>query len=122
MKRVLGFSVDPVLLLREAGRQLGRALFVPPTPGNRCAGTRCRANGHLMEPGSQGIANPEAAGFLNQNQECRLEGVLPVVGVGKLGAADAQNHAAMALDPRPRRLAQRPRRGRTNTARAVARP
>ena len=98
MEDFLDFGADPVLLLIDARRHLRHASFVPPPPGSRCAGTRCRANGHLMEPWAQGIPNPETAGFLNQNQECRLERVLPVVGVDKLGAADAQDHRAVALD------------------------
>ena len=98
MQDSLDFGANPVLLLIDARRHLRHASFVPPPPGSRCAGTRCRANGHLMEPWAQGIPNPETAGFLNQNQECRLERVLPVVGVDKLGAADAQDHRAVALD------------------------
>ena len=37
-----------------------------------------------MEPGTQRIAHPEAAGLLHQDEEGRLEGVLRIVGVGQL--------------------------------------
>ena len=50
-----------------------------------------------MEPGAQGIPNPQAAGLLDQDQERGLEGILCVVRVDERGAADAQNHRPVAL-------------------------
>ena len=51
-----------------------------------------------MEPGTQGIANPKGAGLLDEDQECGLEGVMGVVRVGELGAADPQDHRAVTFD------------------------
>ena len=51
-----------------------------------------------MEPGTQRVAHPEAAGLLDQHEEGRLEGVLRVMGVVQLCATDPQDHRAVALD------------------------
>ena len=91
-----------VVRLGEAlpGRRCrGCSLFVPAAPGRGRPGARCRAASHLMEPGAQGIAHPEAAGLLHQHQEGGLEGILRVLGgIGQHAPADAQDHRSMPLD------------------------
>ena len=100
MQHSLQFEAGLMLAAVESRGHLRHALFVPAAAGSIRPCARRRAKGHLMEPRPQRIANPEVAGFLDQNEERGLERVLGVVGVDKLGAANAQDHCAVALDDR----------------------
>ena len=47
---------------------------------------------HAVQPAAQGLAPPDRAGLLDQDEEGRLEGVLGVVGVAEDAAADREHH------------------------------
>ena len=73
----------------------------------RAAAERAARRGpqrHLVQPGSQRVAHPEAAGLAHQNQESGLKGILRVVRIGQYAPANAQDHRPMPLDQGGERL------------------
>jgi hypothetical protein len=51
-----------------------------------------------MEPRAQGVAHPQAACLLHQDEERRLECILAVVRIVQHALTDAQDHGSVALD------------------------
>jgi len=78
--------------------QLGCLPLVPLTSRGRRAGARRGAECNLMEPRAQGIAHPEAASLLDQDEERGLKCILAVVWIIQHTPADAQDHRSMPLD------------------------
>ncbi len=100
VEHALDIGADSFVALVASCGELCHMSLMSAPPGCGRAGAGRRAKGHLMEPRTEGIVNPEVAGLLDQDEERGLEGVLRVVGVDKLGTANAQNHRAVALDDR----------------------
>ena len=51
-----------------------------------------------MKPRTQGIADPQSAPLLDQNEKCGLKGILRVMRVGQNAPAHPQNHRPVSLD------------------------
>ena len=68
------------------------------SPGRSPSGRGWRPTCHLVEPGAQGVPDPERAGPAHQHQEGGLEGVVGVVLVREDRPADAQDHRPVPLD------------------------
>ncbi len=66
-----------VIIIRQPSRygQFGGRLLGPPPPYGSRPGTRGRAQGNLVKPGAERIANPEPARFLDQDEESRLKSI-----------------------------------------------
>ena len=86
---------------------IGRAPLDLPPSGRRRPGAGRRPVRHRVEPGAEGVPDPEAGGLLDQDQEGRLERVERVVGVGQPGATDAQDHRPVAVHQRRERQFRR---------------
>ena len=71
---------------------------MPPSPELVLAGARGRAEGDLVQPGTQRVFHPQPPRLLDQHQESGLEGILRVMRVGQHAPADPPDHRAVPLD------------------------
>jgi hypothetical protein len=85
----------PVLGRRRPGRR--RLLFrLPPLPDRRPEFHR-QVIGHLVKPGGQGVALPDAVCFASQDEKRGLESVLRVVVVAQHPPANGQDQGPVPL-------------------------
>ena len=88
------FVVDPGAGLPRLPR---RDPLVPTPPGDGRPEADRGPVGHLMEPGAEGIPDPEGAGPPDQDQERGLEGILRVTRLDQDAPADPEDHRPMPL-------------------------
>ena len=78
--------------------QIGRLLFMLPTPRRGRSSGGGDTAGDPVEPTGHGGPTPDRSGLARQDQECRLKRILGVVFVTEYRAADAEHHRTVSLD------------------------